>query len=44
MIPCVRIVYLVSCVWWLIYSLDIAVGRLIISLTVIGLLMALFAV
>ena len=39
-----RIVYLVSSVWWLIYSLDIAIGSLIISVTVVGLLMALLSI
>ena len=39
-----RIVYLVSGVWWLIYSLDIAVENLIISVTIVDLLMALMVV
>ena len=39
-----RIVYLVYGVWWLIYSLDIAVENLIISVTIVGLLMALLVV
>ena len=39
-----RIVYLVSSVWWLIHSLDINIRILIISVTIIGLLMAFLAV
>lgn len=39
-----EIMYLVSGVWWLIYSLDIAVGRLIISVTIVGLSMALLTI